>query len=139
MSVNKATLIGNLGADPEVRYTASGTPVANFRMATNERWTDKEGKKQERVEWHRVVAWGKLGETVGEYLTKGRQVYVEGKIQTREWKDRDNVRRFTTEIVAGEVKFLGSGKRPEGQAEEANPQMELDAPPPAMSDDDVPF
>ena len=84
-SVNKVTLVGRLGADPEVRYTASGTAVGNFSLATSEVWNDKEGQRQERTEWHRIVVWGKLAEIVGEYLGKGRQVYVEGRLQTRKW------------------------------------------------------
>jgi len=106
--VNKVILIGRLGADPEVRYTPSGTPVANFRIATSESWNDKQGQKQERTEWHRIVAWNKLAELCGEYLSKGRQVYVEGKLQTRQWDDRDGNKRYTTEIQAREITFLGS-------------------------------
>jgi len=103
--MNKVTLVGNLGADPEVRFTPSGTPVANFRMATNESWTGKDGNRQERTEWHRIVVWGKLGETCGKYLSKGRQVLVEGRLQTRSW-DKDGEKRYTTEIVAERVHFL---------------------------------
>lgn len=106
--VNKAILIGNLGADPEVRYTASGTAVANFRIATSETWNDKQGQKQERTEWHRIVAWGRTAELAGEYLAKGRQVYIEGRIQTRQWDDREGNKRYTTEIVTQSMKFLGS-------------------------------
>jgi len=105
--VNKVILIGNLGADPEVRYTPSGQAVANFRIATSESWVDKQGQKQERTEWHRIVAWAKLAELCGEYLAKGRQVFVEGKLQTRQWEDRDGNKRFTTEIQAREITFLG--------------------------------
>lgn len=106
-SMNKVILIGNLGADPEVRYTQNGTAVANFRIATSEQWTDKNGERQERTEWHRIVVWGRQAETSGEYLRKGRSVCVEGKIQTREWEDKDGNRRFTTEIKADNVTFLG--------------------------------
>ncbi|MFO7155488.1 MAG: single-stranded DNA-binding protein [Pseudomonadota bacterium] len=107
-SVNKVILVGHLGADPEVRFTPSGQAVANFRMATSEAWTDRAtGQRQERTEWHRVVVWGKLGELCGEYLRKGRQCYVEGRLQTREWQDRDGQKRYTTEIVASQVIFLG--------------------------------
>lgn len=109
MSLNSVQLVGNLAADPDVRHTQSGLSVANFRMATNERWTDKEGKKQERTEWHRVVVWGKLAAACGEYLKKGRQVHVSGSLQTRKWEDRDGVTRYTTEIRAQRVTFLGSG------------------------------
>ncbi|MFM2152569.1 MAG: Single-stranded DNA-binding protein [Pseudomonadota bacterium] len=108
-SVNKVILIGNLGADPEVRYTPGGTAVANFRIATNEVWNDKNGQRQERTEWHRIVVWGKTAENCGEYLAKGRPVYIEGKLQTREWTDKENRKNFTTEVVANQVTFLGSG------------------------------
>lgn len=108
MSVNKVILVGNLGADPEVRFTPGGQAVANFRMATTDSWTDRSsGQRQERTEWHRIVVWGKLGELCGEYLRKGRQCYVEGRLQTREWQDREGQKRYTTEIVASQVVFLG--------------------------------
>lgn len=109
MSVNKAIIIGNLGADPEVRYTQSGTPVGNLRIATNERWTDRNGQSQERTEWHRVVVFGKTAENCSKYLSKGRQVYVEGRLQTNEWQDKDGNKRYTTEIVANNVTFLSGG------------------------------
>ena len=99
-SLNKAIIIGNLGADPEVRYTASGMAVATFNVATKETWKDKNNSKQDRTEWHRVVAWGKLGEQAGEYLKKGRLVYVEGRMQTREYEGKDGIKRKTFEIVA---------------------------------------
>lgn len=108
--VNKVILVGRLGVDPEVRYTPAGTAVAHFRLATNESWTDKSGQKQERTEWHRVVVWGKLAELCGEYLTKGRQVYLEGKLQTREWTDQETHKHFTTEVVANQVVFLQGGR-----------------------------
>ncbi len=108
--VNKVILIGNLGGDPELRYTPSGQPVANLRLATSESWVDKQGQKQERTEWHRVVVWGKLAELCGQYLSKGRQVFVEGKLQTRQWDDRDGNKRYTTEIQAREITFLGGGR-----------------------------
>jgi single-strand DNA-binding protein len=107
--INKVILIGNLGGDPEIRYTPQGNAVANFRLATNESWTDKNGQKQERTEWHRIVVWGKLAELCGEYLQKGRQVYLEGKLQTREWTDKENRKNYTTEIVANQVLFLQGG------------------------------
>ena len=107
--INKVILVGNLGADPEARYTQSGSPVTNFRIATSERWTGRDGQPQERTEWHRIVTFGKLAEHCRDYLSKGRQVYVEGRIQTREWQDRDGNRRWTTEIVAQTVQFLGRG------------------------------
>ncbi len=106
--VNKVTLIGNLGADPEIRYTNSGSAVANIRLATAEAWRDKEtGEQQERTEWHRVVFFSRLAEIVGEYLKKGSQVYIEGRIQTRKWQDRDGNDRYTTEIIANEMQMLG--------------------------------
>lgn len=149
--VNKAILVGNLGADPEVRYTASGTAVTSFNIATNERWNDRAtGEKQERTEWHRIVAWGKLGEICGEYLSKGKQVYIEGRIQTRSWDDRDGNKRYTTEIVAREMVMLGGGGGPGGrpsddysdtgdyhnQDRRGGPSS---SPPDPPDDDDIPF
>ncbi len=110
--VNKVILIGNLGKDPEVRYTPGGQAVANFTIATNENWTDKQGQKQERTEWHRIVVWGKAAENCGEYLSKGRQVYIEGRLQTREWINKEGQKQYTTEVVAnpvGGVIFLSGG------------------------------
>ena len=104
--INKAILIGNLGADPELRYTQSGTPVASFRIATTERWKDKDGNQQEQTEWHNIVAWSRLAEICGEYLNKGSRVYIEGKLQTRKWQDQKGNDRYTTEIVAREMKML---------------------------------
>jgi single-strand DNA-binding protein len=115
--VNKVILVGNLGADPEVRFTPSGQAVANFRIATSENWTDKAGQKQERTEWHRIVVWGKLGELCGEYLAKGRQCFVEGRLQTREWTDKENKKNYTTEVVGSNVVFLGG---PRGEAGAGN-------------------
>lgn len=115
MSVNKAILVGHLGQNPELRYTQGGHPVVNFSMATNEKWVDKAGQKQEKTEWHRVVVWGKVAEVCNQYLSKGRQVYVEGKLQTRQWDDKDGNKRYTTEVVAQSVQFLGGGGG--GQAE----------------------
>ena len=113
--LNKVMLIGNLGKDPEVRYTPGGQPVANFNIATNEAWTDKQGQKQERTEWHRIVVWGKVAELCGEYLSKGRQVYIEGRLQTREWTNKEGAKQYTTEIVANQVLFLAGGERGAGQ------------------------
>ena len=107
-SVNKVILVGNLGRDPELRYTQGGQAVANFTVATNEQWRDRDGNPQERVEWHRVVVWGKSAENCAQYLQKGRSVYVEGRLQTREWEDREGQKRRTTEINALTVQFLGS-------------------------------
>ena len=106
-SVNKVIILGNLGADPELRYTNSGTAVANFRIATNDRWTDKGGESQERTEWHSIVAWAKLGEICGKYLKKGRPVYIEGRLQTRSWEDQSGNKRYTTEIIAQTMQMLG--------------------------------
>jgi single-strand DNA-binding protein len=140
--INKAILVGRLGSDPEVRYTPSGVAVANFNIATSEEWKDKDtGEKKERTEWHRIVAWSKLGEICGEYLSKGRQVYIEGRIQTRSWEDRDGNKRYTTEIVASDVQFLGGrdagpGVRAEGGAPASNFES---SPIQAPEDDDIPF
>lgn len=106
--LNKAMIIGNLGADPEIRYTQEGTPVATFSVATNEKWKGKDGQQQEQTEWHRIVAWRRLAEICGEYLHKGSKVYVEGKIQTRKWQDQNGNDKYTTEIVAREMKMLDS-------------------------------
>jgi single-strand DNA-binding protein len=105
--VNKVILVGNLGSDPELRYTPSGVAVANFSIATSDRWTDKEGKPQEKTEWHKIVAWRKLAEIAGEYLKKGKQVYIEGKLQTRSWEDQEGAKRYITEIVADNIQMLG--------------------------------
>ena len=136
-SVNKAILVGNLGDDPEQRFTPSGTAVANFRLATHEQWTNKDGERAERTEWHRIVAWGRLGEICGEYLHKGSQVYIEGRLQTRSWEDRDGNKRYTTEIVAQTMQMLGSPAKA-GKAktqDESFPSEE----PMAIPDDDIPF
>ena len=107
--VNKVILIGNLGADPELRETSSGNKVCNFRIATSEQWANRDGEKQEHTEWHRIVVWGRQAETCAQYLAKGRQVYVEGRLQTRKWQDRDGRDRWTTEVVAEQVVFLSVG------------------------------
>jgi single-strand DNA-binding protein len=106
-SVNKVILIGNLGSDPETRTMASGDMVANFNIATSERWTGKDGTKEEKTEWHRIVAFRKLAEICNGYLFKGKQVYIEGRLQTRKWEDRDGNMRYTTEVVAGQMLMLG--------------------------------
>ncbi len=105
--VNKAILVGNLGRDPELRQTPNGQSVVNFTLATSENWTDKSGERQERTEWHRIVVWGRTAEMCNQYLSKGRTVYVEGRIQTREWEDKDGNKRYTTEINAQTVQFIG--------------------------------
>lgn len=115
MSVNRVILVGNLGANPEVRFTQGGQPVANLRIATTERWTDKSGQRQESTEWHRVVLFGKTAEIAQKYLTKGRQVFIEGRIQTRQWQDQQGQKRYSTEIVATNMQMLG-GRGGEGAA-----------------------
>lgn len=141
--INKAILIGNLGADPEMRYTQGGTAVANLRIATNEQWRDKDsGEKQERTEWHRVVLFGKLGEIAGEYLKKGSQVYLEGRIQTRKWQGQDGQDHYTTEIVANQMQMLGGRGGPgqdTGAADTSRNQPVPDANSGALEDDDIPF
>ncbi len=107
MSVNKVILLGRLGQDPELKYTPGGAPVCNFSLATTEAWTDKQGQKQEKTEWHRVVVWGKLAELCNQYLAKGRQAFLEGRLQTRSWDDKDGNKRYTTEILANTVQFIG--------------------------------
>jgi single-strand DNA-binding protein len=156
--LNRVTLVGNLGKDPEVRYTQGGTAVANFSLATTEKWKDKDGKEQEKTEWHRIIVWGKQAENCGEYLAKGRQVLIEGRLQTREWKDKDDKRQWSTEVVASHVMFLGT--KGEGRPPAA-PEETYDADPraaqtqsssfnggmapsrpsgqPGPSDEDIPF
>jgi len=107
--VNKVILVGHLGADPDMRYTPSGQGVCELRVATSESWNDKNGQRQERTEWHRIVVWGKRAEVCSKYLAKGRQVYVEGRIQTRTYDDKDGNKRYITEVIANDVQFLGGG------------------------------
>jgi single-strand DNA-binding protein len=109
--VNKVILIGHLGADPDMRYTPSGNGVCELRVATSESWKDKNGQRQERTEWHRVVVWGKTAEICAKYLAKGRQVYIEGRIQTRSYDDKEGQKRYITEVIANDVQFLSSGDR----------------------------
>ena len=148
--INKAILVGRLGRDPEMRSTSAGTPVANFSVATSENYQDRQGQRQERTEWHNIVVWSKLAEICHQYLSKGRLVYIEGRIQTREWDDRDGNRRRTTEIVANEMKMLGgpgdTAGVPGGGARQQAPRpaepaggetsksMEI-----GITDDDIPF
>ena len=115
--VNKVILIGNLGKDPELRYTPAGQATASFSLATTDRWTDKNGQRQERTEWHNIVVWNKLAELVNQYLKKGRSAYVEGRITTRSWDDRDGNKKYRTEIVAREVQFLGGPGGGQGGSE----------------------
>jgi len=144
--VNKVILIGNLGRDPELRYTQSGQAVANFTLATTESWNKREGGREERTEWHRIVAWARTAELCAQYLSKGRTVYIEGRLQTREWENREGQKQKTTEIVAVNVQFLGSprgsgaGGGPSGgpgSAEGEGPGPGNDGPPPG--DDNIPF
>ena len=150
-SVNKVILLGHLGADPEVRYTQSGTAVANLRLATNESYNDKTtGERIEKTEWHRIVAWGKLAEIVGQYLTKGRQIYVEGQLQTRQWQDKEGNTRYTTEVRAADLVMLG-GRGGDGgpPADQEYAQVGSEAPAAGAAapvtgdapaaDDDLPF
>ncbi|HID11729.1 MAG TPA: single-stranded DNA-binding protein [Candidatus Latescibacteria bacterium] len=125
--VNKVILVGNLGADPELRYTPSGRPVATFRIATTDVWTDANGERQERTEWHRIVTWDRLAEICGEYLRKGSKVYIEGRIQTRVWEDQNGVQRYTTEIVARDMRML-----------DTKPSVP-EEPPPIEEEEDLPF
>ena len=141
--VNKVILVGRLGADPEVRYTQDGMMVTNFSLATDERWTDKSGEKAQRTEWHKIVTFGKLAEISGNYLSKGRLVYIEGKLQTRSWEGKDGIKRYTTEIVASNMQML----EPKGQ-ERDQTTVRLSSPkaeppsyqgPEPMPESDVPF
>lgn len=135
--INKAILVGRLGADPEVRYTPDGAMVTNFRLATDEQWKDKSGERVQKTEWHRIVTFGKLAEICGKYLAKGKLVYVEGRIQTRAWDDKEGVKRYTTEIVAANMQMLdGKGQREAG----AEPEPPLPHPGESpLSEEDVPF
>jgi single-strand DNA-binding protein len=139
--INKAILIGNLGNDPEVRYTPSGVAVATFNIATSEEWKDKDsGEKKQRTEWHRIVAWRRLGEICGEYLSKGKQVYVEGRIQTNAWEDKEGIKRYTTEIIANTVQFLGGRDAGDSPRPQDPPIAEYSgAPSQGPGDDDIPF
>jgi len=129
--LNKVQIIGHLGRDPETRYTNSGTGVCNFRVAVSKKWRDKAGEQQERTEWFPVVVWGKLAEVCQAHLSKGRQVYVEGRLQTRKWQDKDGADRYTTEVVADVVTFLGGV----GGRQQSAPEPEQGS----FSDDDIPF
>jgi single-strand DNA-binding protein len=145
-SVNKVILVGNLGADPETRYTASGDAVCNIRLATTDSWKDKEsGEKREATEWHRVVFYRKLAEIAGQYLKKGSQVYLEGRIKTRKWQDKDGQDRYTTEIEAIEMQMLGGkggGDKPASDSGDYEPAPRKDKPKPSfedLGDGDIPF
>lgn len=139
-SVNKVILVGNLGRDPELRHTTNGTPVANFTLATTDRWSDPtSGERKERTEWHRIVVWGKQAEVAGEYLRKGKQVYVEGSLQTREWTDREGNKRTTTEIRAHRFQMLGSRQDDRPPVESPQPTPAVAEPEAAYDEDDIPF
>ena len=141
-SINKVILIGNLGADPELRSTPSGVQVANFNLATSESWTDKSGERQERAEWHRIVLWRRLAEIAGQYLKKGSKIYIEGKLQTRSWEDQSGQKRYTTEVVANSMEMLDGGQAGmAAQADMAYSNSPAGAPVPAgaASDDGLPF
>ena len=129
--VNKVILVGHLGADPDMRYTPSGQGVCELRLATSESWNDKNGQRQERTEWHRIVVWGKRAEVCSKYLAKGRQVFVEGRIQTRNYDDKEGHKRYVTEIIATDVQFLGGGNR---DGERTKSTASETAPPPSDSD-----
>jgi len=131
-SLNKALLIGNLGKDPEIRYTQSGQAVATFSLATGENWTDQNGNRQERTEWHNIVAWGKLADLSQRFLAKGRQVYIEGRIQSREWTDQTGGKRRTTEIIASSIVFLGN-RAAQGGGYDAPPPYGASSQPPDAS------
>ena len=143
MSLNKVMLIGNLGKDPELRFTPTGRAVARFSLATSEQWTDQQGQKQERTEWHNVVVWGKQAESCGQYLSKGRQVFIEGSIRSRQYDDKEGQKRYITEVIAQRVQFLGGGRGDgagRGAAGGGAGGSGEDAPPtPTPEDDDIPF
>ncbi len=140
-SVNKVILIGNLGRDPELRYTQDKKPVVNFSLATQEVWTGKDGQRSERTEWHSIVVWGKLAEICKDYLTTGRQIYVEGRLATRSYTDKTGQKRYKTEVIASQVVFLGSAqgdlpKTPPVAEEKLSPQEDIEMP---IEEEDVPF
>lgn len=141
--INKVILIGHLGNDPETRYTQQGTAVANFNIATSEAWTDRQGTRQEKTEWHRIVVWQKLAELCAQYLGKGRQVYIEGRLQTRQWEDKSGNKRYTTEVVASTVQFLGKPGETNTQVgapkDDFADNAPIQAPEEAPLDEDIPF
>jgi single-strand DNA-binding protein len=134
-SVNKAIILGNLGRDPELRHTPAGKAVCTLRIATNEVWTDQSGERQERTEWHTAVVWGRQAENCNQYLKKGRTVYIEGRLSTRKWQDKEGKDRYSTEIVADRVQFIGGGGGGGGRDFE---DQSLEPPPPG-GNDDIPF
>jgi single-strand DNA-binding protein len=148
-SVNKVILVGNLGRDAEMRFTPGGAAVATLNLATTEVWNDKAGQKQEKTEWHRIVLWGKTAESLNEYLTKGKQIYVEGRLQTRKWQDKDGQDKYTTEIRGDRIVLLGGGGGGGGGARQQNRSAGAGAssgaddhmgePVSELTDDDIPF
>jgi single-strand DNA-binding protein len=141
-SVNKVILVGNLGQDPELRYTPNGAAVTTLSVATNEVWKDNDGNKQERTEWHRVVLWRRLAEIAGEWLKKGSKVYIEGRLQTRSWEDKDGIKRYMTEVIADALTMLDS--KSDGGRATVPPPSDADAPPAPegpgpQEEDDLPF
>jgi single-strand DNA-binding protein len=146
--VNKAILVGRLGRDPETRYTGGGVAVTNFSIATDEQWKDRNGEKQKKTEWHKLVAWSKLAEIIQQYCKKGQMVYVEGRLQTREWQDKEGVKRYSTEIVADTLRMLGGGRGADGDSGDrhetsagrtASTSNTSQASGPEISDEDIPF
>ncbi|MGH9970512.1 MAG: single-stranded DNA-binding protein [Pyrinomonadaceae bacterium] len=139
MSFNKVILVGNLGRDPELRYTPQGTPVCSFTMATNERRKDKTGEMQDHTTWFRVTLWGRQAETASQYLTKGRPVYIEGRLRVEEWTDRDGKARHTLEVNATDMQFIGGGRGDEAAVAKAAVGGQSTTEQPDLSDDDIPF
>lgn len=139
--VNKVIIVGRLGSDPEVKTVSANNNVARLSIATSESWTDREGQKQERTEWHRVVVWGRLADLCGKYLTKGRQVYVEGRLQTRSWEDQQGQKKYTTEVVANTVQFLGAaaGANTNQYANDDFPAQNFGPEPSFDSSEEIPF
>jgi single-strand DNA-binding protein len=140
-SVNKVILVGNLGRDAELRYTPGGAAVATLNLATTEVWNDRNNQRQEKTEWHRVILWGKQAESLQEYLTKGKQIYVEGRLQTRQWDDKDGNKRYTTEIKADRITLLGGGSRGAGggSMDRGGPSGHDEPPMDPITEDDIPF
>ena len=139
--VNKVIIVGRLGSDPELKTISNNQTVARLSVATSETWNDRDGNKQERTEWHRIVIWGKLAELCGKYLSKGRQVYIEGRLQTRSWEDQQGQKRYTTEVVANNVQFLGATTGPSQQQENSNdfPNQSFGPEPSFDSSEEIPF
>lgn len=138
-SLNKVQIIGNLGSDPEMRFTANGQAVAKFRVACNRRYTTRDGEQREETEWVRVVCWTRLAELAGQYLSKGRQVYVEGRLQTSQWEDRDGNPRYTTEVIASDIQFLGNRSDAPGSGWSGDAGTQAAPHPGGVNADDLPF